>query len=1369
MNIISLLTKKKLENIIKYSFLNFKQYKSYIFLDLLKCYGFFYATDSGISISIEDLKVSLKTSNHLNNLNNEILNKTYNWSKGLLSEKDRFDFIINSWAEITEDIKNDIVHYFETFDPLNSLFIMASSGARGNMSQVRQLIGVRGLMSDQEGNIINVPVNACFRNGLSPVDYIISAYGARKGVVDTAVKTAAAGYLTRRLIFLARNILIKQIDCKSKNGILINLSKTNDKVLYGYTLLDIYKKDKKIEINFNDLIPFKDKIINYELLSLFRSKKNYQNLLLKIRSILTCNISNSLCQKCYGFDSSTDQLVKLGELVGIIAAQSIGEPGTQLTMRTFHTGGVFSVQKITELKSSFIGKIFLNKDFSLIKNILPSYFLEKKEFKKNKNFRSIKATSKVILYNCKEGYFKKLILNSGFLPTFKFSSYIYNLDTFEQKFYVDLPVKNKKLQPLIVTKDYKILVNSLDMRRVESGSKNDIIKTFQRNGYKSFQVNSIYKSLRTLREGFFYNVREGLLMLASGEIFNFTSNYKIYFHKNICPIKKLAFSTLSSINNGIYLLKNQRLVLLNPKIKKVFDIKNFSNFFTLNKKSQIVLILHFEKCKFFDDNSNLLSFIALPNCYKKSTFCRRVKDENAIFVFNLCTSLIQNFQNDKNYIFNKKKFLHNSRVNSITKKYRKNNFKSNKHIVKKKNGLKYSYLKRFFILFPKNLLLTTQFLREYISKNSLIAYFVTQVIQGNDIVQGIPSVHQIIEAHKPQYSAVISYQPGYHIDSISTKEKIYLYINDKNSFKIKKFNFDFKGEYSLMPKKNYSSSIFDQTVFIFNNVKLPLIFAKKKIFICEKIEKSISQEILSKFDDFSLQELEDEKKKIEEKKEVDFIKFPICFNEPVNYDIENLIMSIDKEMNYMISKEDYEKDDEYIKNSFDRRVYRKNYRELIDNLKRELKNLINKLNRDDKNYIQDILDNNFEVLYDVCNIKILISNLKYKKSYMPIFSSSSFPSSNVCSFNCENFLKIDTPLDLYKFLKNTTKFEIFFRSALICIKHCFNYIEGLKIFYLYFGKGITVYKEKIINSMLLGSRCKKDILKDKKSMTSFLENLEDDVQTNNLRYTINYVEDFIRNCVERKYIDMLTQFLYESIYYLTNFDQESILFLKQYAIYSAYFIKGPAISQLYKRGKFVNVGEPVSNGSINPHELLQALYIYNIQHYKELNISSSYSINKFRLILLNSILSVYQGQEVKILLKHIEIICKQLTSYVIYVNKINEVNYLFPGEETNSQVANVEHITYLSKTRNIGIKMVKIRYLPKFVSIRKAITEYAFLSSASFQDVKFVLTRGALLGFRDFCSGLKERVICGKPINAGTSLEYKKENILNSKHFYKFK
>lgn len=502
---------------------------------------------------------------------------------------------------------------------------------------------------------------------------------------------------------------------------------------------------------------------------------------------------------------------------------------------------------------------------------------------------------------------------------------------------------------------------------------------------------------------------------------------------------------------------------------------------------------------------------------------------------------------------------------------------------------------------------------------------------------------------------------------------------------------------------------------------------------------------------------------------MDFIKFPICFNEPVNYDIENLIMSIDKEMNYMISKEDYEKDDEYIKNSFDRRVYRKNYRELIDNLKRELKNLINKLNRDDKNYIQDILDNNFEVLYDVCNIKILISNLKYKKSYMPIFSSSSFPSSNVCSFNCENFLKIDTPLDLYKFLKNTTKFEIFFRSALICIKHCFNYIEGLKIFYLYFGKGITVYKEKIINSMLLGSRCKKDILKDKKSMTSFLENLEDDVQTNNLRYTINYVEDFIRNCVERKYIDMLTQFLYESIYYLTNFDQESILFLKQYAIYSAYFIKGPAISQLYKRGKFVNVGEPVSNGSINPHELLQALYIYNIQHYKELNISSSYSINKFRLILLNSILSVYQGQEVKILLKHIEIICKQLTSYVIYVNKINEVNYLFPGEETNSQVANVEHITYLSKTRNIGIKMVKIRYLPKFVSIRKAITEYAFLSSASFQDVKFVLTRGALLGFRDFCSGLKERVICGKPINAGTSLEYKKENILNSKHFYKFK
>lgn len=1226
MNIISLLTKKKLENIIKYSFLNFKQYKSYIFLDLLKCYGFFYATDSGISISIKDLKVSLRTFSHLNNLKNEILNKTYNWKKGLLSEKDRFDFIINSWSEITEDIKNDIVHYFETFDPLNSLFIMANSGARGNMSQVRQLIGVRGLMSDQKGNVINVPVNACFRNGLGPVDYIISAYGARKGVVDTAVKTAAAGYLTRRLIFLARNFLIKQIDCKTQNGILVDLSKTNDQILYGYTLLDIYKKNKKIEVNFNDLINFKDKIISYEFLNLIKYKKNYQNLFLKIRSVLTCNISDSLCQKCYGFDCSTDQLVMLGELIGIIAAQSIGEPGTQLTMRTFHTGGVFSVQKIIEVKSSFAGKIFL-KNLVLRKELFIFFF--KEELKKNRNFQSIISNSKAILYNCKEGYFKKLNIN-GFLSAFKFKfpSYIYNLEIFGQKFNADLSIKKKKLQPLIARKDYKILIKALNLEKsksgyniIKSGYKNNIVHYFEEAGFENIEIYKIYKRLKKLRAQFFYNLTEGLIMLTSGELFDFKKNYKVFFYKNICPIKKLAFSTLSSTNNCICQLKNQTIVLVNSKVKKLFNMKKFNHTFTLDKKSEIILILHCEEYKFFDDTSNILSFIVLPNCFKEVTYFQTMRDKNGIFILNIYTSLIKNFQD-----------------------YVENDFEYTKKILSQ-NGLKYKYFQRSFMLFPKSILVTNNFLMKFILKNSLIAYFITQTIQGNDIVQGIPKVHQIVEAIKPKYSAVLSYKPGI-IDEKNIKsnyiksnfKKISFYINNGNFFNNKTFNKFFKINDFKIKNDDY---IFNEFAYVFSsiNIKFPLIFVKKNVWICKKAKENIYKK----------------------------------FSTALNYKKFSTALNIKfKAFNFKI---------------------------LIFNSKYK-------------------------------------SNLKYNKSFIPILKIFR----NFYFFNNENFLEIKTPLDLYKFLNNnnSTQLEIFLKIALIYKKFLYKKIRLVFLKFLYY-KFFIYNCENHFNYLIQGN------------FTNFFKKL---IQANLIKKKLIFIKAFIT-----KYF-----------YYLVKYKNENTFILKKYPLYCLYGISTTLTSKIYKGGKFINVGEPISNGFINPHELLKALYLYNIQHYEQLNKSSTYSINKFQLILLNNILAVYQGQEVKIALKHMEIMCKQLTSYAIYHNKIDKLSCLFPGEVLNNQIANVEHIIYLCKNKSQNIlKIPKIRYSPKFISVRKTIIDNGFLSSASFQNARLVLTRGALTGSRDFCSNLKERVICGKAINAGTSFEYKKENILNSKHFYKLK
>jgi DNA-directed RNA polymerase subunit beta' len=235
--------------------------------------------------------------------------------------------------------------------------MMAFSGARGNLSQVRQLVGIRGLMAGPTGDIIDIPITKNFREGLTITDYMISAYGARKGLVDTALKTAESGYLTRRLIDVAQDVLIRETDCYTKRGIFLYKLNNNkgtiislkDRLLGRILAKDIfYKHSKKI-------IAFRNQQITPLL-----AKKIEQEEFLKVvvRSPLTCELNRSVCQNCYGWNLSHGKLVDLGEAVGIIAAQSIGEPGTQLTMRTFHTGGVFTAESNSHIFSKVSGQIF---------------------------------------------------------------------------------------------------------------------------------------------------------------------------------------------------------------------------------------------------------------------------------------------------------------------------------------------------------------------------------------------------------------------------------------------------------------------------------------------------------------------------------------------------------------------------------------------------------------------------------------------------------------------------------------------------------------------------------------------------------------------------------------------------------------------------------------------------------------------------------------------------------------------------------------------------------------------------------------------------------------------------------------------------
>ena len=346
-----LIGKKQLKQLLAWCFTNYNCVEACALADELKHLGFKYATKAGISISIEDLKVPFVKNQMLQKANKEILNAEKICLKGKITDVERFQKIIDTWSMTSESLKNEVISYFKNYDPLNSVYIMAFSGARGNVSQVRQLVGMRGLMADPSGTILKLPIKKNFREGLTITDYLMSAYGARKGIIDTALKTANSGYLTRRLIDVAQDILIREKDCFSNYSYLIiadDIDVIHKKILGRIINKPIYKtKTEELICDINTQIT--DDLIH--LFKQYKIKKFY------IRSPLTCKLYRSVCQQCYGWDIAKENLIDFGEAVGIIAGQSIGEPGTQLTMRTFHTGGIFTAEVSQQLTSPITGLI----------------------------------------------------------------------------------------------------------------------------------------------------------------------------------------------------------------------------------------------------------------------------------------------------------------------------------------------------------------------------------------------------------------------------------------------------------------------------------------------------------------------------------------------------------------------------------------------------------------------------------------------------------------------------------------------------------------------------------------------------------------------------------------------------------------------------------------------------------------------------------------------------------------------------------------------------------------------------------------------------------------------------------------------------
>ena len=376
----TVMSKKEITNLIDYAFRVCGPKKTVILADKLKSMGYEYSTKSGISICISDMEVPTEKNKIIKFATKTVEEIENSYKEGLITNGERYNKVVDTWANATDEIGGVMMNKLGTQEysdinkkkkmhgkSFNSIFIMADSGSRGSETQIRQLAGMRGLMAKPSGEIIETPITANFREGLTVLQYFISTHGARKGLADTALKTANSGYLTRRLVDVSQDNIITEQDCGTMDGIVVSTL-----VESGETIEPIEERILG-RVALEDIIdPFSSELIikaNEEIQESHSSKIGNAHIeSVKIRSVLTCKAKTGVCIKCYGRDLARGHLVNIGEAIGVMAAQSIGEPGTQLTMRTFHVGGTASRRtEQTSIENKYDGTVKF-QNLNVIKN-----------------------------------------------------------------------------------------------------------------------------------------------------------------------------------------------------------------------------------------------------------------------------------------------------------------------------------------------------------------------------------------------------------------------------------------------------------------------------------------------------------------------------------------------------------------------------------------------------------------------------------------------------------------------------------------------------------------------------------------------------------------------------------------------------------------------------------------------------------------------------------------------------------------------------------------------------------------------------------------------------------------------------------------
>jgi hypothetical protein len=1250
MFIFETFTKKHLESMIQETFFTFGRFSTSFLLDSIKFLGFYYATNAGLSITIEDLKTPKAKDEYMDDahLKDNYINDA--WQNGYVSDTERLQRIIQIWTQSTEGLKNRIVEYYERFDPVNTLYVMAFSGARGNMAQVRQLIGMRGLMSDQAGKIIDLPIQRNFCEGLSSIDYIISSYGARKGIVDTGLKTADSGYLTRRLIYLAQDLVIREIDCKSSSGICFEFSKeTSYSKVIGRSALWLKQSsfpflDFSFLLKENSTKKFQQKINQAEIknsnfiqkdqkftpilleASTIRRLRKHAPFFLTLRSPLTCESMASICQICYGWNLSNNQFISLGETVGILAAQSIGEPGTQLTMRTFHTGGIFTSEIRQPLFVPFSGTLsILEPSFvSLDRLFLPiRTFDGQHALKLNQNvvFQIENWKNKCVQVSLDED----MVI---YIPPI---GSVYKGQLMAESLQSE-GIENKQMESILSKYQGELQIDLLPSFFLKLFLKQNQRVTYSQSHQIPNEENLEWAEI-------FYQNPDYCVENLSLNIFNpFTSQFSFNRQtKSLFLEKALGVRFLIAPVAGIIYFHQKWLYLVSGLGRKQFRIRfNWQGFYeSFNFDRCFVEIQPLTKSyQYVDLGVKILKLNFLPRKAGK-IFQNQYISENKFSMITESDSW--SFYSEElhaSFLSKGQKIIKEDSLHSTLLFLNFGQFfgrNETQWIIQRSASTYFSTSMKNMCLVPS--FFHGSYLQDqkfFVPKGVQIGYLVSKTQQTVDIVQGLPKIEQLIEAQPPLISAGVTRQP-----SILIPGTVYNRCNEKiNQINEKK-------DPTNLDKTLYQNEIYNE-----EDETQRSIAENSFIEEIEKEKDTLDEDIFNEKynedqdDPFDQEYIKDEEESFDEE---DLLLEKESFENKVDLFYEEKI-STDEDQNQEKYFQEYQAGDdlEFLIKSLEKMggpvgSIRFILFEYAQDFRKQLKHaqkMLDKCTPEDKEYRFRCVQEYLFIQEEFLKNSRPLGNILRSKS--PFFKESSID--NVALFEkLTRFFDAFVANQPYKekvgsqndiqgidFLYNSLNQEPDLDNYEVCLE---DFIFQDEIF-----DSLKLYQDineldrfKFWQILCDLYSWKKKISRPKNSTFSPLDLCD------NKKW-----RKMIENSKFRQGIQIEKRG--ENLKLDIKLNKNGFPFTPYAAIKT-----GKKISDSF--GKFLGIGEPVGKGGINLNELLSGFCHYHCQR-DSLFTGMQKGIQKFQTVLVNSIQAIYHSQGVMLSTKHIELIVRQMTSDV---------------------------------------------------------------------------------------------------------------------------